>query len=141
VFFKPLLYPLLAQILLTGLVWVYMYITRLSYIAAQDIDPQDLALRARAEPLLIPVSAPSDNLRNLFEMPVLFYTAILLALIMFIQAPLLIAMAWSYVFLRSIHSLVHITYNRVVHRFTAYFASCIVLWAMWVMIALEIIQR
>jgi len=141
VFFKPLLYPLLAQILLTGLVWIYMYATRLRYIAAQDIDPQDLAVRSRAEPLLSSVSAPSDNLRNLFEMPVLFYTAILLALLMFIQTPLLIAMAWSYVLLRIIHSLVHITYNRVVHRFTAYFASCIVLWGMWVMIALEVIQR
>ena len=37
---------------------------------------------------------------------------------------------------RAIHSLVHCTYNRVMHRFSAYLVAALALWAMWVRLAL-----
>jgi len=42
----------------------------------------------------------------------------------------LINCAWIFVTLRGIHSLVHCTYNRVMHRFVAYLASSLIVWFM-----------
>jgi hypothetical protein len=41
--------------------------------------------------------------------------------------------AWVYVALRVIHSLIHITYNNVLHRLSAYALSNFVLMAFWVL--------
>ena len=130
-FYKPILLPLLAQVLLTFLVWVTMYATRFLEIGRKNIDPQHLADAAEAQRILADSAGPANNLRNLFEMPVLFYAAILLSLVLLIQDPVLTQLAWGYVALRAAHSLVQCTYNRVLHRFTAYFASCVLLLLIW----------
>jgi len=134
-FYKPLLIPLLALVFLTFVVWVYMYVTRLSEIKRKSIDPQSLDTRVRGQALLTDSPAPADNLKNLFELPVLFYVAVLLALVLMIQDQLLVQLAWGYVALRYVHSLVHCTYNRVMHRFIAYAASCLVLMFIWARLA------
>ena len=62
------------MMLLMLLVWVYMYVRRIGLITRSNIRPQDLAAPgalARLSPAA--VSNPSDNLKNLFEVPVLFY--------------------------------------------------------------------
>ena len=140
-FYQPLLYALLAQVALTFLVWVYLYSTRLGKIFRDKIDPQRLSNRNEAQALMVEVAGPSDNFKNLFETPVLFYAAVTVSLILFIQNPLLDSLAWSYVFLRALHSVVHITYNRIVHRFFVYFSSTLVLWGMWAYIGWYILSR
>jgi len=134
-FYRPLLIPLLALVFLTFLVWVFMYVTRLAEIKRKAIDPQSLDTRVHGQALLTDSPAQADNLKNLFELPVLFYVAVLLALVLMIQDQLLVQLAWSYVALRYVHSLVHCTYNRVMHRFIAYAASCLVLMFMWARLA------
>ncbi len=134
-FYRPLLLPLLALVFLTFLVWVYMYVTRLSEIKRKSINPQSLDTRVHGQALLTDSPAQADNLKNLFELPVLFYVAVLLALVLMIQDQLLVQLAWGYVALRYVHSLVHCTYNRVMHRFIAYAASCLVLMFMWARLA------
>ena len=69
---------------------------------------------------------------NLFEMPVLFYAAVLLTLVMMIQDPLLVGLSWAFVALRAVHSFIHCTYNNVSHRFVAYALSCLALVFMWI---------
>ncbi len=140
-FYKPLVYPLLIQVALTAAVWIWLYATRLTTIVKNDIDPESLKVAADSQQKLKHVAGPSDNFRNLFEAPVLYYVAILLALELLLQNRLLISLAWTYVFLRIAHSIVHVTYNRVAHRFMAYFSSTLVLWAMWGVIAYEVWQR
>ncbi len=140
-FYKPLLVPLLALVLLTFLVWVYMYVTRIGEMKRKSINPQNLDSRAHGQTLLTDSCAPADNLKNLFEMPVLFYVVVLLALILMIQDQLLVQLAWSYVALRYVHSLVHCTYNRVMHRFAAYAASCLVLIFIWARLAAYILMN
>jgi hypothetical protein len=74
--------PFFAMMLLTLFVWVYMYVRRIRFITRNSISPQDLAVPgalARLSPAA--VSNPSDNLKNLFEIPVLFYA---LALYLFV---------------------------------------------------------
>ena len=126
-----LLPPLFIQVLLTFIVWVAMYQSRLSEIARRDLDPQKLATRREGRDQLRDSVAIADNLQNQFEMPVLFYAGILLALIMIQNDPALVALAWLFVALRAGHALIHCTYNRVVHRFAVYAGSCFALWAFW----------
>lgn len=135
-FYKPILLPLLAQVLLTFLVWAYMYFTRIREMNRKNIDAQQLSDRASMQTLLTSSATPADNLKNLFELPVLFYVAILLSLTLLIQDNLLVLLAWGFVLLRAVHSLIHCTYNRVLHRFTAYIASTIVLLLMWCRLAM-----
>ena len=135
-FYKPILVPLLAQVLLTFVVWAYMYFTRFREMNRKNLDPQQLSDRASMQALLTSSATPADNLKNLFELPVLFYVAILLSLVLLVQDALFVQLAWGFVILRAVHSLIHCTYNRVLHRFTAYIASTIVLLLMWFRLAM-----
>jgi len=140
-FYKPILLPLLALVFLTFAVWVYMYVTRLSEIRRKKIDPQDLDTRVHGQALLTESPRQADNLKNLFELPVLFYIAALLSMVLMIQDPFLVQLAWGYVALRYVHSFVHCTYNRVMHRFMAYAASCIVLMFIWARLAAYVLMH
>jgi hypothetical protein len=137
-FYQPILLPMLAQVGLTFLVWIYLYVTRLAEMGRKDIDPQRLASRSAGQALLTELAGPASNFRNLFEMPVLFFLAVVLALVLLIQDDLLVQLAWAFVALRAVHSLIHCTYNRVLHRFVAYAASSLVLLLMWVRLGLFI---
>ena len=138
-FYQPILLPLLAQVLLTFLVWVYLYITRFSEISRKNIDPQALSRHKNGQELLTESSGPADNFRNLFEMPVLFFVAVLLSLQLFIQDEVLVQLAWIFVAFRALHSFIHCTYNRVLHRFTAYIASSLILLLIWLRLGIYII--
>jgi hypothetical protein len=134
-FYKPILLPVLVQVLLTFSVWVYLFAWRIPEIKRKSIDPQRLRDRAAAHELLPESAAPSNNLKNLFELPVLFYVAVLLSLVLMIQDTLLVQLAWGFVVLRIIHSLIHCSYNNVNHRFAAYALSCLFLLFMWIRLA------
>ena len=44
-----------------------------------------------------------------------------------------LALAWTYVGLRAVHSAIHLSYNKVIHRLFAYALSNFVLLAFWVL--------
>ena len=134
-FFKPIILPMLALVALTFTVWIYMYITRIGEMQRKKISAQKLDTRANAQGLLTESAVVADNLKNLFEMPVLFYAALLLSMVLMIQDPLLVQLAWGFVALRIAHSLVHCTYNRVMHRFLAYATSSLLLMLIWARLA------
>jgi len=138
--FKALLLPLLAQVLLTFVVWGYMYLRRISEIRGKDIHPQRLKDRVFAHELLPDSAAASNNLKNLFELPVLFYVAVLLSLVLLIQDSMTVALAWGFVALRALHSLIHCSYNNVNHRFAAYVFSSLFLLFIWIRLAAFILQ-
>jgi hypothetical protein len=131
-FYKPMLLPLLAQVFLTFTVWFFLYALRIPEIRRKGIDPADLRDRAESHRLLPVSAAASNNLKNLFEMPVLFYLAVLLTLVMMVQDHLLVALSWSFVAFRIAHSFIHCTYNNVTHRFAAYALSCLALIFIWI---------
>lgn len=137
-YYEPLLIPLFLQVLLTFFVWFKMYVSRIREMQNKGIDPQELATRAGGRSVLTDSAAQADNFMNLFEMPVLFYTAMLLALVLLMRDPVLVILAWLYVGLRIIHSLVHTTTNIVMQRFWAYIFSCLALFAIWVRLAWNI---
>ncbi len=140
-FYKPMLLPLLAQVFLTFTVWGWLYVTRLREMKSKGIHPQAVKSRSQLQSLLTDSAAPANNFMNLLEMPVLFYLAILLSLLLMVQDPILVLLAWTYVILRTIHSLIHCTYNRVMHRFMVYFISSLILLLMWLRLAAYILPQ
>lgn len=134
-----ILYPFLAQVSLTFFVWIWMYATRFYAMAKGGVRPQELEDLGGEHPKLKSASGPSDNLENLFELPVLFYVAAIVIRITAVEDSTFIGLAWSYVGLRALHSLVHCTCNHVMLRFTAYALSCVVLWVMWARLGLSLI--
>jgi len=138
-YYKPLLLPLLIQVFLTFLVWFKMYYDRINEMKDKNIGAQQVSTRAGGRSVLIDSAASADNFMNQFEMPVLFFVAILLALNLMWQDPLLVLFSWLFVALRIVHSLIHTTYNNVMHRFWAYVLSSFVLLGMWVRLGWYII--
>jgi hypothetical protein len=51
-----------------------------------------------------------------------------------------VSLAWGYVLLRAVHSLVHTTYNRVMHRFLAYSVSTLFVFAMWALFVVDLVR-
>ncbi|WP_444995157.1 MAPEG family protein [Aliikangiella sp. IMCC44359] len=72
------------------------------------------------------------NLINLFEVPILFYSGIMLTLVLNIQHYVLIYFAWAYVILRYIHSFVHCTNNHFRARFYIFVISSFILMGYWI---------
>jgi hypothetical protein len=121
--------PVFATVFLTFLVWVYMYIRRISFITKNNLSPKDLAVPGALAQLSPPeVANPSDNFKNLFELPVIFYA---LAFYLFVtnqvDAAYLFA-AWVFVAFRVLHSAVHCTINIVILRFYLYLFSTLAVW-------------
>ena len=77
------------------------------------------------------VRLPNRNFMNLLEVPLLFYVAALTAQQMGWSDPWMLRLAWLYVGMRILHSLVHLTYNRVLHRLAVFGLSNLVVVAMW----------
>ena len=139
-YFKPLLIPLLAQVALSFIVMFTMYRKRVAEMKSKRIHPQRIKTRSNAHGVLPDSESAANNYVNLYESPVLFYTAILLTLILMLQDNVLVALSWIYVISRYIHSFIHVTYNRVMHRFTIFIFSSFVLFALWVRLGWIILQ-
>ncbi len=128
---QKILAPFLGMMLLTALVWVYMYARRLTYIRANRIPPQELTTPEKAAKLLPEaVVVPAHNLRNLLELPVIFYALCLYLYVTESVDGVHVVSAWLFVALRAAHSAVHCSVNIVVLRFATYFAAALVLWFM-----------
>ena len=126
----PLVWPLAAMVLLTLLVWLRLYQTRIGEMKRRRIHPQSVATSAQMA-AGVEDSRAADNFRNLFELPVLFYAGVLLAIQTDAGGHWLLGLAWAFVALRYLHSFIHCTYNRVMDRFKAYLLGGLALWAFW----------
>lgn len=135
----PIWLPCAALVGVTALVWFKLYADRLGEMRARRIDPQALST-VRAAVGQLEETQAADNFRNLFEVPVLFYLLCVVVALNGGSTPGLVTAAWSYVVLRAVHSVIHVTYNRVVHRFLAYVASTLLLFGMWVAFIARILR-
>lgn len=111
-----ILLPVVGMVAVTAGVWVKLYIDRFSEMARRKIKPQDLAMSTDK---LINLKA-ANNLKNLFEIPVLFYSLCGLIASSGLSDHAFVYGAWGFVAIRAAHSLIQCTYNGVMHRFTAY---------------------
>ena len=123
--------PVVAMVLVTALVWIKLYVDRIGEMRAKRIAAQALDTTRAAASRLENTNA-ADNFRNLFEVPVLFYVLCIAIALTGGSTPDLVVGAWAFVALRALHSLIQVTYNRVMHRFLVYMASTLLLFGLWV---------
>lgn len=122
--------PFFAMMLLTLVVWVYMYGRRLPFIFSSGRDPKQMTPSELARLSPPRVSNPSDNLKNLFELPTVFYAVVLyLHATSQVDAAYVYA-AWGFFVFRALHSVVHCTFNTIPLRFFLYVISAAALWFM-----------
>jgi len=133
-----ILWPPIALVGLTFIVWVRLYVDRIGELRARRIHPQAIATSHERAAQLRNVQS-ADNFSNLFEVPVLFYVLCGYLAITGLTTWLLLACAWGYVFLRALHSWIHLGANTVIRRFQAYVASTAVLYVMWGLFAVRLL--
>jgi hypothetical protein len=95
------------------------------------IHPQAASTSVKMAARLENVQA-ADNFRNLFEVPVLFYALGGVSLATHHTPSWLVLGSWAFVALRVVHSLIHCSYNQVMHRLAAFLASFALLVGLWV---------
>jgi hypothetical protein len=78
------------------------------------------------------VSIPNRNYMNLLELPILFYVVCLLLYVTAAASSEDVLVAWLYVALRVLHSVIHLSYNHVIHRLTVFALSNAALVCLWV---------
>ena len=124
--------PFFATMLLTLLVWMYMYVRRIHFLTQNEISAVDMAVPgALAAISPATVSNPSDNLKNLFEIPVLFYALVLYLFVTHQVDATYVNAAWIFFAFRALHSAVHCTFNLVMLRFYLYLIAALALWFMF----------
>lgn len=128
--------PFFVTIALTLAVWIYMYVRRIAFINSRKLKPGELAPAKFAELSPPAVSNPSDNLKNLFEMPVIFYALVLYLFVTQQVDALYVDAAWVFAIFRIFHSAMHCTLNIVMIRFYLYAISAVALWFMAIRAAL-----
>lgn len=134
-----ILWPVFAMVALTFSVLVTMFVQRVGEMKRERIHPQQVASSAQSAARLRNCGA-ADNFRNLFELPVLFYTALLVVYATRQASMTLLALAWTFVVLRALHSWIHCGYNRVMDRFKAYSAGAGILLALWIVLAYQLVS-
>jgi hypothetical protein len=136
---NALFLPVIAMMAITFLAWLRLYQLRFAEMARRRIDPQSIALSAQKDAGLQDTRG-ADNFNNQFQLPVLFYVAVLVAHATGQGSALFLQLAWAFVATRAVHALIQWTYNRVVHRFIAYAIGGLILWGMWGVLALGLLR-
>lgn len=123
-----LLVPVIALIAWTLIIWIWMYATRIPAMKAQriELDPK-VPTHKLTEPLPANVRWKADNYNHLMEQPTIFYALILAMVVMGASSPVNVAFAWAYVGLRVAHSLVQVTFNNIMLRFSLFVLSTLAL--------------
>jgi len=131
-----ILYPLFGMVILTFCIAPLVLYARVKQVSAGNLKIEffELYNGAGAPP---DVTKTTRCLANLFEMPTLFYVACLTTLFLEINSIWLAYLAWGYVIFRAAHALIHLTYNKVFPRLTAFMISNLLLIAMWVIIIIQ----
>lgn len=129
---SSMLAPVLALIVLTLLVWIWMYATRIPAMQRAKIDPQAAAHPGSLDVLPSSARRVADNYNHLLEQPTIFYALVFVIVLLGHSDALYVDLAWAYVGLRVVHTLIQCTVNIVNLRFLVFALSTIVLMAMTV---------
>lgn len=131
--------PVLALVAWTFVMWFWMYATRIPAIQKAQVDMAELS--RTGAPLEMPpeVSRVADNYNHLHEQPVLFYALALTAQAAGAADALNVGLAWAYVAIRVVHSLVQATKNPIPIRFGIFTVGSFVLMVLLVRTALAVL--
>lgn len=128
---SPIVAPVVGLAIWTHCMWLWMYATRIPAIFAAKMKLDPNLPKGQLMAMLPPrVRWKADNYNHLFEQPTVFY-AVALALAVLGQGDGANAtLAWAYVALRVLHSLVQALWNKINVRFAVFVLSSLVLMAL-----------
>jgi hypothetical protein len=123
--------PVLVLVTWTLIMWIWMYATRIPAMNKAGVDPQDAAHPGTwAHRIPSSVRAVADNYNHLHEQPTIFYALMFFAALTGGGDATALRLAWAYVILRVLHSLVQSTFNRVIVRFSIFALATLTLMIM-----------
>jgi hypothetical protein len=126
-------HPVVALVLWTFVVLLLVPKARFKAARARQVRVADFAL-GESENVPPQTRLPNRNYMNLLELPVLFYVACLVVYVIGKVDAWSLALAWLFVALRIGHSIIHLTYNHVIHRMRVFALSVLALLALWIRI-------
>jgi hypothetical protein len=127
-----MLTPVLALITWTLIIWTWMYALRIPAMQAAKVNPQDAAHPGSLSVLPASVRQVADNYNHLHEQPTVFYALAFYCVLAGTGDETNVALAWIYVALRVLHSLIQCTVNKVMLRFSVFVLCSLVLVAITV---------
>jgi hypothetical protein len=122
--------PVMALVAWSLLMWVWMYIQRIPAMQKAGVRPQDARFPGSLDVLPDTARQAADNYNHLMEQPTIFYAAALAIQVAGHADAIGIHLAWAYVVVRVIHSLLQVSVNLVPVRFLLFAISTGVLAAM-----------
>ncbi|MFL5189350.1 MAG: MAPEG family protein [Microvirga sp.] len=132
-----ILLPVYVQVALTFILLLWMGSSRLSSLRAGEVKVKDIALGERNWPSRI--LQVQNAYHNQFELPVLFYVLVTLALFTRKADMLFVVMSWMFVTSRLVHAAIHTTSNKMALRFQAFVVGVLILAAMWVIFGIRVL--
>lgn len=124
---SPMLAPMLALIVWTFVMWVWMYATRIPAMQRAGLDPAKVKQKSDLDVLPMTVKQVADNYNHLHEQPVIFYALVTYCVLAGVADGVNVALAWFYVAARVVHSLIQCTINFVPARFAVFALGSIAL--------------
>jgi len=130
---SPIVAPVIVLALWTHVMWAWMYVTRIPAIGRAGMVFDSAAPRGEQMATLpARVRWKADNYNHLMEQPTVFYAVALGLAVLGAGSGVNSLLAWAYVALRVVHSLIQATFNKVEVRFSIFFLSSLVLIALTV---------
>lgn len=130
--------PLLALMGWTFVMWVWMYATRIPAMRQVKVDLAEMSRTGAKLELPPRVTRVADNYNHLHEQPTLFYALALAAQLAGAGDAVNVGLAWAYVLLRVVHSMVQATGNVILLRFWVFATGSLVLLVLLVRTALAL---
>jgi len=136
---EQFLLPVLALVCWTLIMWLWMYATRIPAMQKAGIDP-DSARHPGTYGGALPsyVRSIADNYNHLHEQPTLFYALMFFAALTGGADQTALYIAWAYVGLRVVHSLVQVLTGKVIARFSMFVLASIPIFALTIKEVLRI---
>lgn len=132
-----ILLPLFVEVALTFALLFWMGFSRIGALKAGQVKMGDVALGQTNWPPR--VQQISNSYASQFQLPVLFYVLTVLLIITKHADFLFLVLAWLFVLTRFVHVYIHTTTNYVRHRFNAFLVGAVILLAMWIIFAVDIL--
>jgi hypothetical protein len=122
--------PVLALIVWTFVLWFWMYATRIPAMRTAGMDARKVKRQEDIEALPAQVKHIADNYNHLHEQPTVFYALALYSHVAGTADAVNVWLAWAYVGLRIVHSLIQCTSNFTPVRFAVFTLASLMLMAM-----------
>jgi hypothetical protein len=128
---SPILAAVIALAIWTHVMWAWMYVTRIPAITKAGMVLDATAPRGQQMASLpAHVRWKADNYNHLMEQPTVFYAVAIAIAVLGGGTGTNALLAWVYVGLRVVHSVVQATFNKIEVRFSVFTLSSLVLFAL-----------